>query len=181
MSGNVKPGLEKKIDVEKVIDKILKASGLKIEEFLFQTGISLDSYRKMVDRRALTKPAIESILDIFNLNDGFLTGRDEELNYQGKRTPVQNEAAIKGNHLRMDLSRAIQTVIEDNTEYLIIPKVVLEGKYRLVAIEQIEKDRAELEQRTAQIDGLHDLIKQITHDITARPINIQFTGIEKTK
>lgn len=77
---------------------------------------------------------------------------------------------------RMGLSEAIRAVVEDGTEYLVVPRLVLEGKYRLVPIEQIEKEQKELETRSEQIQALHGIIR----DMSARPINIQLSKVENT-
>jgi transcriptional regulator with XRE-family HTH domain len=59
-----------------------------------------------------------------------------------------------------------RNIVEGNTEYILIPRAVLAERYRLVSIEQFEKDKMqmeedskELERRDKQIADLHSIIK----------------------
>ena len=116
MARNVKTIPEKNIDVEKIIDKILKSSKLKIDEFLFKTGISMDAYRKMVERGNLSKGAVENILAQFDVNEGFLKG-EEDLTSSGKLTHVQNEQIITEKPLGETVV-ALLGMVRQDSEYL---------------------------------------------------------------
>lgn len=59
-------------------------------------------------------------------------------------------------------------IVEGNTEYILIPRAVLQEKYRLVSLEQIQKDQKELQireeelrRREEQISGLYSIIKDM--------------------
>lgn len=51
-----------------------------------------------------------------------------------------------------------RNIVEGNTEYILIPRTVLQEKYRLVAIEQIEKDQAFLQ---GQFEIIQSLFAQL--------------------
>src|SRR5688572_26673468 len=47
-------------------------------------------------------------------------------------------------HKGMEPEDIYRNIVEGNTEYILIPRTVLQEKYRLVAIEQLEKDKAQI-------------------------------------
>ncbi len=138
MARNVKNILENNTDIEQIIRKLLDINSLKLEEFLLKTGISLDSYRKALTNKRLTGPNIENILETFDVNEGYLTGA-EDLTSSGKLTLVHDEPAIPQKPL--GVSEAIKTVVEEGTEYYVIPKIIFQKKYILVAEEQFDQDK----------------------------------------
>lgn len=60
------------------------------------------------------------------------------------------------------VEEAIRHLIEGNTDYILMHKIVIMDKYRLVSIEEIEKTDKELEKKHIQIEGLYEIIKAIT-------------------
>lgn len=98
-----------------------------------------------------------------------------------KPTPVQNQPAVAEKPLR-DMSADIINVIEGNTEYVMIPRSVLKENYRIVPLEQFEKDKKqmemdakELEERARQVDNLMGIIR----DFHSKPINIHLPEVKK--
>lgn len=54
-----------------------------------------------------------------------------------------------------------RNIVEGNTEYILIPRTVLQEKYRLVAIEQINKDQAFLQGQFEIIQSLFDQLNRL--------------------
>lgn len=50
------------------------------------------------------------------------------------------------------LQADLKSVISGNSDYVLIPKSVIQDKYRLIAVEQLEKDKAQIEKDKAQIE-----------------------------
>lgn len=147
MTRNVKPSLEKKVDIEQITSKLLNTSGLKIEEFLFKNTISMDAYRKMVERGKFSRKAVRNILAVIDVNEGFLRGT-EALTSSGKLTLVQNRSDNKGNPLgEDDPGEVYRTLVEGRTKYLLVHQSVL------------EKHEKQLDKKDDQIKELHEIIK----------------------
>jgi hypothetical protein len=138
MSGNVKKSLEKKINVEEIINKLLKASRLDINKFAAETGNTVDALRKSKSRNVLSEDIVRNILDTYDMNEGFLTGEDEQLDFKGKHASVQKGLALPENTDREEVYR---TIVEGHTEYYLVPKLIFREKYILVAAEQREQDK----------------------------------------
>lgn len=91
---------------------------------------------------ALAKALDVTVNDLLNEN---LTLVEKGTNNNEKADPSINEA--------------IRNLLEGNTDYILIHKVVILEKYRLQSIEQAEKDKQELRDREKQISELHEIIK----------------------
>lgn len=167
MTRNVKPSLEKKLDIDGIITKLLKSSGLKMEEFLYRSGISLDAYRKMVDRGKLSANAVQNILDNFDVNEGLLKGT-EDLTLSGKLTSVQKGSDNTNKPLGGD-PEVYRTIVEGNTEYVLIPRTVLKDT-KLISVQQIENDRKIMDKLLEQNE------KMITKLLTSET---QLPGVKK--
>lgn len=76
---------------------------------------------------------------------------------------------VKDNTESPDPEEDFRKLVEGKTEYLLIPRSVLHEKYRLVSLEQIEKDRI-------VVDKLLDTI-----DILASKIPSEFPRIKETQ
>lgn len=157
------------------IAKILEIIDLEINDFAIECKIIPNSLKAAIKRDALTDDIVKKIHDRFGVRKGFFKDGKEPV-MDPNITSVQNQSDNKELPLGVDLGDAIRRVVEDSTEYLVIPKVVLEGKYRLVPIEQIEKDQKALDESSKQIQGLQEIIREITN----RPINIQLPKVENT-
>lgn len=80
------------------------------------------------------------------------------------------------------VSKDVIDIIEGNTEYLIIPRSVLKEHYRIVPLEQFEKDKKqmemdakELDERSRQIETLMEIIREFH----SKPISIQLPDVKK--
>lgn len=149
MSGTFKKNLEKKIDVDSIINKILKINTLKLEEFLLKTDISLDSYRKAVASGRLTGPSVENILEVFDVNRGFLEG-SEDLTTSGKLTSVQKGSDNKGNPLAEPSWEAVafRKLIEGGSEYVLVSRAAFEGSHRFTSVEQVNAQAEQIKMLT---------------------------------
>lgn len=71
-----------------------------------------------------------------------------------------------------DPEEVYKNIVEGNTEYILIPRTVLQEKYRLVAIEQIQKDQAFLQ---GQFETITRLLNQLDK------LNAQSLEVQKAK
>lgn len=170
MARSVKTIPEKKIDVKGVIANILTASKLKLDDFLYEVGISMDAYRKMASRGELSKEAVENILAVFDLNKGYLIGDEEELNYRGKHTHDQN----KGENT-LAYKEMYEKFLGASSEYVFIHKDLLK-EHRLIPVKEMEQNAKESDN---QVKAILDLTARIGQ-LAERPINIQLSDIKKT-
>lgn len=90
---------------------------------------------------------LEALIDEANASRG-------TLNHTSVDKPGDNSK--KNNGLPLE---EIKRIIEGETDYYVIPKSILEGNYRIVAIEQIQKDEKELSDRQEQIMKLTEIIR----------------------
>jgi transcriptional regulator with XRE-family HTH domain len=72
-----------------------------------------------------------------------------------KMSTIFDELQLKTSKDPEDIYR---NIVEGNTEYILIPRTVLQEKYRLVAIEQINKDQAYLQ---GQFEIIQSLFAQL--------------------
>lgn len=95
----------------------------------------------------------------------------------GVEIPTSVQESTDKNNIMEQPEEVYRNIVEGNTEYLLIPRSVLQEKYRLVSMEQYEKDlkemamrERELERRDKQIDSLFEIIKGMTSN-SSLPVN----------
>lgn len=176
--------VDKKIDnLDKKFANVLEITGFTEQgDFAMQCKIQPGTLSKALERSSFSADIVDKIFDRFRVRKKYWYDGKEPV-IEEKPTSVQNEAAIPEKPLRA-YNAELQDLIEGKTEYLVIPRSVLKDNYRIVPLEQFEKDKRqmekdakELDSRIKEIEGLHDIIK----DITSRPINIQLAQPQKAK
>lgn len=101
--------------------------------------------------KQIEKPtlAVESFLNHHKINrEWWKTGQGEVF-----ITPVEKTSDNK----EKDSEEVYRNIVEGNTEYVLIPRSVIQEKYRLVSLEQLEKDRLQMENDKKIIDRLLDI------------------------
>lgn len=136
------------VDVPLIISKALEFTQLEKEKFAVECDIKPDTLNKAIVRNQesgglipLSDELVRKIHDRFGIRKVFLKegiGPIEEENITSVHKRIDN----KKNHPSLD--DAIRMVIEEGTEYYVIPKVIFQKKYILVAEEQFNKDFATL-------------------------------------
>lgn len=176
----------------KKIDMILEAKQLerltinKIERSIEKDGTIYKAYKD--DREPADLEIVRKLIGTLNIRQEWWDKEWESGSKDIFNTPVQKEAAVTEKDVReksvRDYARDIIDVIEGKTEYVVIPRSVLKENYRIVPLEQFEKDKLqmerdarELDERSRQIQRLTDLIGQFSE----RPINIHLPNVELTK
>lgn len=152
------------------IDKILEIKGIELTDFAMKCGIIPNSLKVAIKRNALSSDIVTKIHDTYGVRKEFLkTGSMPVFTAasDGKPTREQIDSDNKGKASGVDLSEAIRIIIE-GSEYFVIPKVAIEGKYRLMPLEEISLKEKELERRNDelirkdhQIQGLYEIVKVI--------------------
>ena len=155
------------------IDMILKAKKLerlsinKIEKLLGVDGTIYKAHK--ANKYPVDPNLVSELLRKLRIRQGWwdkdwASGSTDIFEKNG--TSVQNEPAVNENS-NMDVAEAIRVII-GGSEYFVIPKVALEGKYRLMPLEEISLKEKELERRNddlirkdTQIQGLYELVKII--------------------
>lgn len=155
------------MDFRQKIDRILSIKQIRLYKLAEISKMGNTLEKAYQDNREMTETSTEKFLRNMGVNSEwwkrqkgpeFLIQKEENI------TPVENEPAIIENN--PDPGEIYRKIVEGGTEYLLIPKTALEGKYRLVAIEHISQQEKELERRDNelirkdhQIMGLYELFK----------------------
>lgn len=156
----------------------------RIKDALRRAGVSQE---KLAERLNITQAAVGKQLnkaeDIDSLEfiDAVaeLTGisRNQLLGWEyaqkGDDTSLVTEPSLS---VEEEIYRKI---VEGNTEYVLIPRSVLQEKYRLVALEQLEKDKQEAQNREKIIDKLLSQNEQLIERLTSA--EAQLPGAKKVK
>ena len=88
-----------------------------------------------------------------------------KLFYEENPTPDQKPA---DNKEKMENQEDVyRNIVEGNTEYILIPRSVLQEKYRLVAMEQLQKDKESMDKDKAVIDKLLDMNEKLIAELTS--------------
>jgi len=159
---------------KKVISGLLETDGRELAEIARDLGISkqrLTNYQKG-DRfpdadfvQIWLKKYGQNIMDLIEIE-----GRQSTNVPRGteKLTPV-NKSNEKENVAHAEVYK---TIVEGNTEYLLIPRSVLQEKYRLRSLEDIEKDKIVLDKI---LDANEKMLARILF------IDPKFTGVQEGK
>lgn len=163
--------------VKEKIDKILSISALKLKDkndLAIKSGVLPNTLTVAINRNTLSDDIIMKIHDKLKVRREFLKEGREPVLIEENGTLVQNGAAVKQNTI--DLGEAIRLIVE-GSEYYLIPKVAIEGKYRLMPLEEISIKEKELERKSLdlirkddQILGLQELVKLIASKVPDAPI-----------
>lgn len=140
------------------------AIGDKIKAFRELRGFSVE---QLADKMAIgkagiykwekgeTTPSIESLTEISKALDCQISDLISDLIIE-KPTHEDIEPAIKGKPSKV--SDAIRTVVEEGTEYYVIPKIIFQKKYILVAEEHFDRDNAAFSRVLGMLE--HELQKK---------------------
>lgn len=154
------------------IDKILKIKGIKPTNLAEISGFGDTLSKAYRDNREMSKRKTDEFLEKMRIKPGSWDSPEGPEFLPEK----QNPEGVR--HLATD----VIDIIEGSTEYVIIPRSVLKEHYRIVPLEQFEKDKKqmeidakELDERSRQIDTLMGIIR----DFHTKPINIQLPDVKK--
>lgn len=146
-----------KVELGNKSDRELEMGGLPGGKWLISNGLLSKWENESVE---YTTNKLEEFLNHYNVNrQWWKTGEGEVLNKNG--TSVQIEPAVTGKQGRVpeDIYRDL---VEANSEYRLVPKVILEGKYVMVLENQIGKTEEALWET---IRAKNDLIKDLKDEI----------------
>lgn len=147
---------------------------------VLSNGLLSDWLGKEVD---WSSDKLEKFLTHWNINRAWWkTGEGEVFNQNGTHEQNGSDNSRKSLDEQKDIYKELYNkFIGEGSEYLLIHRDVLK-EHRLVAVEQFEKDQKQMEQnakeldrRTNELEGLREIIKELT----ARPINIQLPKVQK--
>ncbi len=109
------------------------------------------------------------------------TGYSLEWLYSGNGPEKGNAVAESEQTYRaIDSGGVYKKIVEGNTEYVLIPRSVLNEKYRLVSVEKIEKEKEDSEKDKRTIDRLLDQNEKL-HDGLMKLLESQSARPQKTK
>lgn len=119
---------------------------------------------------------------IINWEKGVTQPDNNEMNKLSKLFNISidemSTGTIKDTVGAIESEEIYRNIVEGNTEYILIPRSVLQEKYRLVAVEQYERDKAQMEKDRAYLDGqfqtIQSLIAQIDK-LNTKPPDVQKT------
>lgn len=155
------------------IVKVLKDNGLlksngevNYSEAERLCGIKGTGIAKAVQGNGMHDGNLEKFLGTFHVE------RDWLLHGNG---PMKNEKAVKNptpasnstDNTEKPLGEIYRNIVEGSTEYILIPRSVLQEKYRLVPLEQIQKDKDDAQKKSAHIDALLEMNKVLVASLTS--------------
>lgn len=164
MSQNVKTNHEIIMTPQEIIDKILTINSLKLKDqndLAMKSGILPNTLTIAIKRETLSDDIVTKIHDRLGVRKAFLRTGIE---------PVLEESAPS--MVNESDPEVYRTIVEGKTEYLLIPRSVMQEKYRLRSMEDIEKDRVVLD---ALIEFNRLLLSKvpISQELLPKPSKVQ--------
>lgn len=132
------------------IDIVLKANELglnTIEEIESHCSIGAKTLRKNYNEG--TEPTRRILVKLFNglgINQQWWDDGKGEI-FKENGTPAMKST----DNTEKRIEEIYRNIVEGNTEYILIPRSVLQEKYRLVSLEQFEKEREEMDKDKRQL------------------------------
>jgi hypothetical protein len=118
-----------------------------------------------------SKPLVERFLNHHKINpEWWETGRGEVF-----LTSVPKPTGNK----EKDVEEIYRNIVEGNTEYILIPRSVLQEKYRLVALEQFQKDKEQMDKDRSTIDRLLSMNENLIAEMTSLKPKLPVTKTAK--
>jgi hypothetical protein len=151
MSGLIKDRiavLKKILDIPS--DRGLEKGGLPGDDWVISNG----QLSKWVDKdpAIFSSTTVEKFLRHYGINsDWWKTGKGEILD------PNSTYVKIPSNNKQKPMEQdqfldTFKSLVEGNTEYLLVPRGVLKDNYRLISLEQYQKDMEQLRKDREQIE-----------------------------
>lgn len=155
------------------IDNLLRVSGKKfnsVYDLEVKSGVGMGTLRKAYDEnREPSKRTIWKFLESLSINPEWWETGNGSI-YLEK--PTQGDKMSDNKENPIQEAEVYRTIVEGNTEYLLIPRSVLQDKYRLRSLEDIEKDQKVL-------DRLLDAHEKMLDRLLL--VDPKFVGIQESK
>lgn len=147
------------------IDKLLSVSKKKFNSLYdleTKSGLGMGTLRKAYEEnREPSNRIIGKFLETLRINTEWWETGNGEI-YLGKGT---DDDKLDNNKEKEEVYRAL---VEGNTEYILIPRSVLQEKYRLVSVEKLEEDRENWKKDKAVIDRLLNMYEELASEMKDR-------------
>lgn len=168
--------------IQDKFDTILKTNKLGIKSIFGLekfAKVGTGSVSKFLnENESPTIGTIKKIQDALRVNPEWWDTEKGDI-YLEKHTSV--DKASDNNGKMENPEEVYRNIVEGNTEYILIPRSVLNEKYRLVAIEQIEKDKTQAEKQSKQIDFLIEGQMKLIDKITELQLQPKLAEVQKTQ
>jgi hypothetical protein len=168
------------------IDKILSDNHLQIdsvtalEDYVEAGRSSINNFYK--ENKEPGRKTLKKIKSLPGLNlEWYETGKGQVF--------LKNGTGVKestDNSIMEDPEEVYRKLVEGNTEYVLIPRSVLQEKYRLVSLEQFQKDKEQMEKDKKEsenqqriIDKLLDQYDKVIARLTV--LDPKLSGVQKSK
>lgn len=89
---------------------------------------------------------------------------------------LRESTPLRGHEVEFIYKQLYDKLLGENSDYIVINKELLKT-HRLVSVEQLEEDRANLERRAFEMKFLLETIREFH----TRPINVHLPDVQKTK
>jgi transcriptional regulator with XRE-family HTH domain len=166
------------------IDNLLRVSEKKFNSLYDleqKSGVGTGTLRKAYeDNREPSKRTIWKFLESLSINtDWWETGKGDI--YLGNSTHDHNQTDNKQKPMDDidESNRKLAELVEGKTEYVLVPRNVLQDKYRLVPLEQFLKDKADQENNKKIIDWLLDQNEKLLNKVAE--LNTKSLAPQETK
>lgn len=152
------------------IKKIRELKKIKVATLVDQTGINAESIYAW--ERGAYNPNEENL---HKLADAMKVSIKDFYDTEGTQAQKPTD-----NKEKMDTQEEVyRNIVEGNTEYILIPRSVLQEKYRLVALEQFQKDKEQMDKDKAIIDKLLSMNESLVAEI--RSMKTQVPELQKAQ
>lgn len=166
--------MEKILSFREKLGIILTLKGLTIKDLEDQWGKSGTIYKAFEQDRDFSDRLRDEFLLKFQIKKSWWKrpdGRTESDVFEANNTP-----AIKTNEKVIDEEEVYRNIVEGNTEYLLIPRTVLQEKYRMVPVEKIAQEERESAEKERTIRALIEIQKDLVKSLS----EIKTPKVQKT-
>jgi hypothetical protein len=164
------------------IDKILTIKGIKLYKLAEMSGLGNTLEKAYEKDREMRTSTTERFIQKMGINSVWWEQQKGEV-FSKNGTEVKEST---DNSIMEDPEEVYRKLVEGNTEYVLIPRSVLQEKYRLVSLEQFQKDKEQMEKDKKEsenqqkiIDKLLDQYDKVIARLTV--LDPKLSGVQKSK
>lgn len=142
-----------------VLSQLTKKSGNKLG---LEAGLGNATVNDWSDKQ-VEKPTrtVEEFLKHHSISETWWKTGEGEVFITSEQKPGDNKEKMENQE------EVYRNLVEGNTEYILIPRSVLQEKYRLVALEQFQKDKEQMDKDKAVIDRLLSMNEALIAEVTS--------------
>jgi hypothetical protein len=142
------------MDFKEKIDKILEIKGIKIWKLGDDANMRSTLEKAYKDNREMTDRKTENFLQNLGINKRWWETGEGEIFQEDIETDMHPNDRVP--------EEVYRNLVETNTEYMLVPKTILNEEYRILLSSEIEHRKKLLEE---VIESKNNLIEQLKNEI----------------